>query len=96
MGYRIRHCVECPKCRICYVVGRSPYANGSCLIPTVFGSQEEYALYCSCSRMPIRSLWRWKDVKNYAVSKAAYNRGFGTQDEVFPMHPRTSWMRLES
>ena len=51
MGYRIRHCVECPKCRICYVIGRSPYANGSCLIPTVAGSQEEYALYCSCSRM---------------------------------------------
>jgi len=95
MGYRIRHCVECPKCRVCYVIGRSPYANGSSLIPTVAGSSEEYVLYCSCSPMPIRTLWRWKDVKNYAISRAAYDRGFGTPNEVFPMHTQVSWIRMD-
>jgi len=33
MGYRIRHCVECPKCLTRYLVACSPYRNGSYLVP---------------------------------------------------------------
>jgi len=31
MTRRIRHCIECPKCRTRYLVGYSPYRNGSYL-----------------------------------------------------------------
>ena len=33
MTPRIRHCVECPKCHTRYLVGFSPYRNGSYLMP---------------------------------------------------------------
>lgn len=88
MGHRIRHCVECPKCWTRYLLARSPYYNGSYLIPTVTGSLEEYTLYCSCATMLLRSHWRWDEMKTYKVSKAAYDRGFGTPDEVFVMRRR--------
>ncbi|HZD09509.1 MAG TPA: hypothetical protein VE176_14735, partial [Candidatus Limnocylindrales bacterium] len=41
---RIRHCVECPKCLTRYLIAFSPYSNGSYLVPTVYGSSEEYIL----------------------------------------------------
>jgi hypothetical protein len=88
MGHRIRHCVECPKCRTRYLLARSPYYNGSYLIPTVNGSVEEYTLYCVCATIPVRSHWRSDEMKTYNVSKAAYDRGFGTPDEVFAMRHR--------
>jgi hypothetical protein len=90
MGYRIRHCVECPKCWTRYLLARSPYFNGSYLIPTVTGSLEEYTLYCSCATTPVRSQWRGDEMKTYKVSKAAYDRGFGTPDEVFTVRRRPS------
>jgi hypothetical protein len=88
MGHRIRHCVECPKCWTRYLLARSPYFNGSYLFPTVTGSLEEYTLCCSCETTPVRSHWRWDEMKTYKVSKAAYDRGFGTPDEVFAMRHR--------
>ena len=88
MGHRIRHCVECPKCWTRYLLARSPYYNGSYLIPTVAGSLEEYTLYCSCATTPVRSHWRCAEMKTYKVSKAAYDRGFGTPDEVFATRRR--------
>ena len=88
MGDRIRHCVECPKCWTRYLLARSPYFNGSYLIPTVTGSLEEYTLYCSCATTPVRSHWKSDEMKTYKVSKAAYDRGFGTPDEVFAMRHR--------
>jgi hypothetical protein len=88
MSYRIRHCVECPKCWTRYLLARSPYFNGSYLIPTVTGSLEEYTLYCSCATTPARSHWRGDEMKTYQVSKAAYDRGFGTPDEVFAVRRR--------
>ena len=84
MGYRIRHCVECPRCLVRYLVARSPYRNGSYLVPTVVGSLEEYMLYCACGKTPVRSHWKWSEVKTYGVSKTAYDRGYGTPEEVFP------------
>lgn len=82
---RIRHCVQCPKCLTRYLVPFSPYCNGSYLIPTVEGSLEEYALYCSCGRGSVASLWRWNEVKACEVSKAAYDRGYGTPEEIVPI-----------
>lgn len=88
MGHRIRHCVECPKCWTRYLLARSPYYNGSYLIPTVTGSLEEYTLYCCCAKTPVRSHWKWDEMKTYKVSKAAYDRGFGTPHEVLAMRRR--------
>ncbi len=50
-------------------------------------------LYCSCGRLAIASRWRWSEVKTYEVSKIAFDRGYGTPDEVSsqlddqPRHP---------
>jgi hypothetical protein len=79
---RIRHCVECPNCHIVYLVSLSPYCNGSYVMPTIRGSSREYALYCSCRRGSAPRVWRWSEVKACEISKAAYDRGYGTRDEV--------------
>lgn len=89
---RIRHCVECPNCHILYLVSLSPFRNGSYLMPTIRGSSREYALYCSCRRGSAAHVWRWSDVKACEISKAAYDRGYGTRDEIAPMaRPRNTW-----
>jgi hypothetical protein len=82
MSHRIRHCVECPRCRTWYILARSPYCNGSLLLPTVAGSMEEYILYCACAQPPVASRWRWYEVPSCAVSKGAHARGFGTGQEI--------------
>jgi len=90
---RIRHCVECPKCRTRYLISLSPYRNGSYLIPTINGSFEEYALYCSCTGAIVASRWRWSEVKKCEISTAAYDRGYGTPDEIMPINnqPQDTW-----
>jgi hypothetical protein len=82
MSDRIRHCVECPRCRTWYIIAFNPYRNGSHLVPTVPGSSEEYTLYCSCVRPAFVSRWRWSDVPTCAVAKAAHDRGYGTPAEI--------------
>lgn len=82
MSFRIRHCVECPKCCTRYLIGFSPYRNGSFLVSFVAGSLEEYALFCSCGRPAIHSRWSWSELKTYAVSNRAYDRGYGPPDEI--------------
>ena len=90
---RIRHCVECPRCLTRYLIPASPYRNGSYLIPTIKGSLDEYALYCSCRRGSLSTLWRWSEVKTCEVSNAAYERGYGSPDEITPIHhqPQEAW-----
>lgn len=78
---RIRHCVECPKCFTRYLVSFSPYRNGAYLIPTVEGSSDEYILYCVCSERAARR-WKWSEVLTCDVSRPAYERGYGSPDEV--------------
>lgn len=85
---RIRQCVECPRCHTRYVISRSPYRNGAYLIPTMNGSSDEYTLYCSCSGGSVGIRWRWSEVKACEVSKAAYDRGYGTPDEVMTINPQ--------
>src|SRR5580658_1332203 len=84
MRDRIRHCIECPNCLTRYLVAFSPYDNGSCVVSTVAGFSEEYILCCSCGRPPVLSRWRRGEVKTYAVSKPAQDRGYGTAEEIVP------------
>src|SRR5207244_11161123 len=89
MAARIRHCVECPRCLTRYLIGFSPYPNGSYLVPLVEGSSEEWTLYCSCDRPPSSSRWSWSELKMYAVSSPAHNRGYGRPEEIVPVDRRS-------
>ena len=82
MKLRVRHCVECPKCLTRYLVGFSPYRNGSTLMPVTAGFFEEWALYCSCGKPPAFSRWNWNELRMYAVSDQAHHRGYGQPDEI--------------
>ena len=88
---RIRHCVECPKCLTRYLIAFSPYRNGSYLVFAVYGSSEAYTLYCCCSGLPVVSHWTWKDTRAYEVSHEAYDRGYGTPEEILPVINQTCW-----
>jgi hypothetical protein len=85
MTARVRHCVECPKCLTRYLLGFSPYRNGSYLLPLVAGFSEEWTLYCACGRPPISSRWAWNELKLCAVSHQAHDRGFGPPEEIVPV-----------
>ena len=82
MTTRVRHCVECPKCLTRYLLGFSPYPNGSYLVPLAEGLSEGWTLYCSCGSPPSPSRWSWMELKSYMVSARAYNRGYGRPEEV--------------
>ena len=93
---RIRQCAECPKCLIRYLVGFSPYRNGSYLRPLVAGTWHEYILFCSCGCPFTASRWDWSEFKAYAVSKGAHDRGYGTPEEVSPVHGETTSLERQS
>jgi hypothetical protein len=82
MTPRIRHCVECPKCPTRYLIGFSPYRNGSYLLPLGASSSEEWTLYCSCARLAIPSGWCWGELKMYVVSGQAHSCGYGLPEEI--------------
>ena len=89
---RVRHCVECPKCHIRYLIAFSPYSNGSYVVPTADACWDEYILYCGCSRIAVASRWSGSEVQTCEVSKAAYERGYGTAEEISVIHPApTTW-----
>ncbi len=82
MTTRIRHCVSCPNCHTRYLIGFSPYSNGSYLVSTPVGCFEEYTLYCCCNPFAIPSRWWGTELLTCAVSNAAYRRGYGSPEEV--------------
>jgi hypothetical protein len=82
MTPRFRHCIECPKCRTRYLIPSSPYANGSYILPTAPHPSNEYKLYCTCGRPPTSSQWRWSELKIYQISRLAFERGYGSPDEI--------------
>jgi len=82
MTRRIRHCVECPKCRTRYLIGASPYTNGAYLVHSP-ADLEAHTLYCPCGKSAFTS--RWSDSRTYVVSNPAYDRGYGSPDEVYPV-----------
>ena len=80
MPHRIRHCVECPKCHTRYLIGSSPYRNGSYIVSSVTSDSKVLTLYCSCGRPATIS--RWSEFGAYAVSNGAYDRGYGPPNEI--------------
>jgi hypothetical protein len=82
MTRRVRHCVECPKCRTRYPIGFTPYRNGSYLLPMVPFLPEQFTLYCACWCPPVSSHWRSNELKICRVSAMAYKRGYGSAEEV--------------
>lgn len=86
---RIRHCAECPKCGTRYLIACSPYRNGSYLVPTVMGCGDEYILYCCCRELPVASRWKAGELKACEISKPAYDRGYGTAEEMPLVHSGT-------
>src|SRR5579862_7601570 len=91
---RIRHCVECPRCLTRYLVSCSPYENGSYLLPTIEGCQDEYTLYCRCKAAASR--WKASEFKSCEVSPAAFERGYGTPQEIVEIRPpRQEWKSVE-
>lgn len=79
---RVRHCLECPKCRTRYFPGSSPYDNGSYLMPRTEIGLSGWILYCSCGSPRALSEWPWNELKPYKVCGPAYHRGYGSPDEV--------------
>lgn len=88
MPYRVRYCVECLKCRTRYLLGFSPYGNGSYLTPLTTGFSDEWTLYCSCVTPPTSSRWSWRELKQYTVSHQAHDRGYGSPDEIMLISKR--------
>jgi len=90
---RIRHCAECPRCGTRYLIAGSPYRNGSYLLPTVIGCWDEYVLYCCCRELPVASRWKAGEFKACEISKPAYDRGYGSAEEMPLVHPgrREAW-----
>ena len=87
---RIRHCVECSKCLTRYVVSCSPYEDGSYLLPTIEGCRDEYTLYCRCKAGASR--WKSSEFQICEVSAAAFERGYGTPEEITVIRaPQQEW-----
>lgn len=72
-----------------YLLSCSPYRNGSFLLPLVEGLADEWTLYCSCGSPPIRSRWNWSELKRYAISTQAHERGYGSPEEIVPVNGRS-------
>ena len=70
MPRRIRQCVECPKYHTRYLIGCSPYHNGSYLFFS-HPSLDSVRLYCVCSDSPSFNAFRWNELKMYAASNFA-------------------------
>jgi hypothetical protein len=82
---RIRHCVECPRCRTSYLIAFTPYRNGSYLLRMGVGAAEDFILYCFCEGEHKATVSRWPEIKACKVSKPAHDRGYGSPDEVRPV-----------
>jgi hypothetical protein len=89
MAPRLRHCVECPKCRTRYLVSCSPYRNGSLLMPLARGFANEWTLYCSCGSPHVPSRWNSNELRRYAVQTEAFERGYGPPEEVVPLNGKS-------
>ena len=93
MATRVRHCIECPKCLTRYLPSFSPYRNGSYLM-SLSESADEWTLYCACGRPHISSRWSWSDLKQYAVSNQAHDRGYGPPEEIVPVDKKSVFSHL--
>jgi hypothetical protein len=85
MPARIRQCVECSECRTRYVIGFSPYENGTYLLCRREGNSELYVLLCSCGEPFSISRLAETVLARYVVPIGAYQRGYGSPQEIVPL-----------
>ncbi len=86
---RIRHCVECPKCRTRYLPSSSPFRNGAYLVPLAENGSGGWILYCSCCNPHAASQWCETELRPFGVSGEAFERGYGSVDEVWEI--KSNW-----
>jgi len=60
------------------------------LLPTIEGCWDEYTLYCRCKA--VASRWKSNEFMNCEVSTAAFERGYGTPEEITVIRaPQQEW-----
>jgi hypothetical protein len=57
----------------------------------MYGSSEAYTLYCCCSGLPVVSHWTWRETRACVVSHEAYDRGYGTPEEISSVINQSCW-----
>ena len=63
-------------------MGASPYANGAYLVTSPV-NLEAHTLYCPCGKSAFTT--RSSETKTYIVSNPAYDRGYGSPEEIRPL-----------
>ena len=82
MSSRIRSCVECPKCHTRYLIGSSPYYNGSYIVSHPLPAADLLRLYCACGDSLSSYAFKFSELKMYSVSDWADRRGYGSPEEI--------------
>jgi hypothetical protein len=60
------------------------------LLPTLEGCWDEYTLYCRCKAAASR--WKSSEFKSCEVSTEAFERGYGTAEEITVIRaPQQEW-----
>ena len=80
MYRRRRHCVECPQCHTRYLIGFSPFGNGSYLAAQAEDA-DLHLLFCSCGIEPGHP-FKMSELKTYLVTQEAHERGYGSPAEI--------------
>jgi hypothetical protein len=82
MNLCLRSCVECPRCHTRYIIGGNPYRNGSYISDHPSEGSDVRSLYCCCAGHFDFFPFKLSELKTYSVSQWAYNRGYGSPDEI--------------
>jgi hypothetical protein len=82
MPLRLRSCVECPRCHTRYIIGANPYRNGSYISGNLSEDSDVRNLYCCCTGRFGLLQFKLSELMTYSVSEWAYNRGYGSPDEI--------------
>jgi len=82
MTLHLLSCVECPRCHTRYIVGASPYRNGSYIEAYSSGDANLCRLFCPCSDEPRYLPFKLSELKTYSISTWAYARGYGSREEI--------------
>jgi hypothetical protein len=63
-------------------MGASPYQNGSYIVAHPWEGADLHRLYCACTSRFHFFLFKLSELKTYSVSDLAYERGYGSPDEI--------------
>ena len=50
-------------------------------------------LYCTCATPAAISRWRWSELKSYSVVRTAYERGYGSAQEIAARDQPFNWRK---